>query len=84
MKWSRAIEWVSQNAGYKIQTQTDALIQTYGPSGSDTELAVTVNKVMVSPGIYEIHARMGCANEISCFAEPHTELQRFAAFINAK
>ena len=33
-KWSRAVAWISQNSSYKIQTQTDSLIQTFNPTGS--------------------------------------------------
>jgi hypothetical protein len=82
LKWSRAITWVSENAAYKIQTQTDSLIQTFGPLDYQTGLAITVNRLMLKPGVYEIDARMGCANSIGCFPEPHAALRKFAAFLN--
>jgi hypothetical protein len=82
LKWSRAITWVSENAAYKIQTQTDSLIQTFGPIEYKTGLAITVNRLMLKPGVYQIDARMGCANSIGCFPEPHAALRKFAAFLN--
>lgn len=83
MKWSRAVTWVSRNAGYKIQTQTDALIQTFGPVGDDTELAVTVNKTMVSPNSYEIAAKMSCGNMLGCLPQPYNALRQFISFVDA-
>jgi hypothetical protein len=84
-KWSRAVEWVSQNSAYKIQTQTDALIQTYSGTidEGDTGLSMTVTKAALGqPGEYEIVARMGCANPLGCFPEPRAALVQFAAFVS--
>lgn len=83
-KWSRAVAWVSQNSAYKIQVQSDSLIQTYSAvEDSDTGLSMTVTKAaLTEPGEYEIVARMGCANPIGCVPDPQTALAQFAAFVS--
>jgi hypothetical protein len=81
-KWSRAVAWVSQNSGFKIQVQTDSLIQTYGPGEPDTtNLAATVNKVAKTGDQYEIIAKIGCANLIGCTKEPRAALTDFVKFV---
>jgi hypothetical protein len=52
-------------------------------NSDETGLAITVNRLMLKPGVYEIDARMGCANSIGCFPTPHEALRRFAAFLNS-
>ncbi len=42
-KWSRAVTWVSENSAYRIQVQTDTLIQPFAAAeDSDTGRSVTV------------------------------------------
>ena len=48
--WQRAQVFVSQNAGYKMQTVTDSIIQTFGPFGSRVELAWSVTRLPNSGG----------------------------------
>lgn len=69
-KWSRAINWVVQVSQWKIQTQTDNLIQTFGSVNQSMFSAFTVNKTAISPGIYEIKIEAGCSNMIGCDQEP--------------
>lgn len=69
-KWSRAVAWVARNSRWKIQTQTDQLIQTYGPGETDsTANAWTITKAAEGNGIYRIDARGGCANIFACIPE---------------
>lgn len=83
-KWSRAVTWVSQNSAYKIQTQTDSLIQTYSGSfdQQDMGLSMTVTKTALNqPGEYEIIAHIGCAHLLTCAEDPQVALTQFAAFV---
>jgi hypothetical protein len=67
VKWGRAVAWVSQHSPWRIQTQTDNLIQTYGPGDSaSTSTAFVVNKIPVGSGEYQISMRCGCANFLGC------------------
>ena len=81
-KWSRAVAWVSQNTAYKIQVQTDSLIQTYGPFDSKTGTAATVNKIAGANGQYEIVAHMSCDNLIGCIPDLGEQMRSFASFVN--
>ena len=65
-KWSRAVSWVATHSSYKIQTQTDSLIQTMGPLPEDPRPAYTVTKLSREPDSYEITFAGGCDNFIGC------------------
>jgi hypothetical protein len=80
-KWSRAVAWATQNSGYKIQVQTEALIQTYGPASGDTWLAATVNKIAKGGDQYEIAAALNCGNMFECFPAPRAALLDFSRFV---
>lgn len=64
-KWSRAVSWVAQNSHWKIQTQTNNLIQTMGPFDS-TDAAFTITKVASGNGTYTILFNAGCGNIFGC------------------
>lgn len=66
VKWGRTIDWLLSNSAYRIQTQTDDLIQTAGPLPDRTELAMVVNKVPLGNGRYRIELRGGCDNMFGC------------------
>jgi hypothetical protein len=80
-KWSRAVAWVTNNSGYKIQVQTEALIQTYGPANGDTWLAATVNKVAKGGDQYEIAGALSCGNMFGCYPAPRAALLEFNRFV---
>jgi hypothetical protein len=61
-KWSRAVSMIANNAGWKIQTQTDSLIQTYNSTGGSTRPSYTVTKTAIGNGLYEITLSGGCDN----------------------
>src|SRR3989442_15490638 len=62
VKWGRAIAWVSRNSHWKIQTQTDNLIQTFTPVGSSAASGFLVNKVPLGNGQYQIVMSSACDN----------------------
>ncbi len=80
-KWSRAVAWVSQNSAYRMQVQSDVLIQTY--NSTNTDIAVVVNKVATKqPGDYEIDVSISCGNPIGCVPDARDQLIKFNTFVN--
>jgi len=53
-KWARAVSWVSQVSTWKIQSQTDFLIETDGPGLASPRSAFTVNRKPFGNGQYKI------------------------------
>lgn len=64
-KWDAAQVWVVRNSGYRIQTATDVLIQTFGPLGESMALAMVVLKEPTGDG-YRITISTNCANIFGC------------------
>lgn len=83
-RWSRAVSWVVTNSGYKIQTQTDSVIQTMGPTHDNPTPAFTVTRVAVSPGVYEFTFGGGCDNLFGCIPTVDESRASFAAYIMAE
>jgi hypothetical protein len=64
--WSRALRWVVDNSEYRVQLQTDALIQTYGPTPNSSYPAYLISKDAIGSGVYQISFRAGCDNMFGC------------------
>ncbi len=80
-KWSRAAAWVAQNAFYKIETQTDMLIQTSGPEGKSPGTAMKVEKLATPGGAAELVLEIRCANILGCVPDLMPLTQSFAAYV---
>jgi hypothetical protein len=65
-KWDAAQLWVAKNAGYKIQTATNVIIETYNAFGSSTNLAASITKEPMGAGKYKIVAHLWCDNIFGC------------------
>lgn len=65
-KWEAAQLWVVHNAGYKIQTATSVLIETYNPSQYSSSLAARVTKEPLGGGKYKIVIFVWCNNSYGC------------------
>lgn len=65
-KWDAAQLWIVHNAGYKLQTVTDVLLETYNPGEYDTDLAVRVTKEPQGDGVYKIIVKAWCNNIFGC------------------
>ena len=70
--WGRALNWVVEHSTYRIQMQTDNLIQTYGPSPNSPAPAYMISKIPLGEGRYRIDFRAGCDNMFGC--QPDTTL----------
>lgn len=78
--WEAAQIWVVNNAGYRIQTATDVIIETYGPLGTSTDLAARITKEPIGQNNYRFPIVLGCANLFGCFPNA---LQSAVAFNTA-
>lgn len=65
-KWEAAQLWVVHNAGFKIQTATDVLIETYNPGPSDAKVAARVTKEPLGGGKYKLVVFVWCNNIFGC------------------
>jgi hypothetical protein len=82
-KWEMAQLWVVKNAGYKIQTATSVLIQTFNASGSRVELAAQITKEPLGGGRYQFIANVWCDNIFGCRPNRLDALLDFNRTLNA-
>lgn len=61
-KMEAAYAWVSKNADYKIRSSSNVIIETYGPSHADGDVAAIVEKAALGNGKYAIIASLACKN----------------------
>jgi hypothetical protein len=80
-KWSRAIAWVAVNSRWKIQTQTDLLVQTFSSTEGSPNPSYTVTKTAGADGLYEISLNGGCDNFIGCNPAIPEARAKFADFV---
>jgi hypothetical protein len=85
-KWSRAVDWIAENAPWKIQLQTDDLIQTFGPGETgaegDTDVAFSVTKTALGDGRYAIRIDTRCSNIFACVPSEAAEAAALANYID--
>lgn len=79
--WQKTQVWVAKNSGYRIQTATDVLIQTYGPHGSTTTMAYTVIKEPDSNGGATLSMRAACDNWIGCDIPPVDAIMAYRKYL---
>lgn len=65
-KWDAAQLWIVHNAGWKIQTQSNVLIETYNPVESSPRIAVRVTKEPIGGGKYMLVVKVWCNNVFGC------------------
>jgi hypothetical protein len=65
-KWEAAQLWVVHNAGWKIQTQSSVVIETYNAVGSSPRIAVRVTKEPLGGGKYQFLIDVRCDNIFGC------------------
>lgn len=82
-KWEAAQIWVSRNAGMKIQTVTDVLIETYNPTGGDPSLGVRVVKEPLGGGAYRLVVTLWCDNLFGCVPDPWQKALEFNRAVGA-
>jgi len=80
VKWGRAIQWVLSNSQYRIQVQTDQLIQTAGPTPDSPVPAFVISRVAMGGGNYSFSLQGGCDNPFGCVP---SLLESQASFVDA-
>ncbi len=81
-KWARAIEWITKNSAWRIQRQTDTLIQTNSSINDSPSPAFKVTKVAAGgPGAYEIDFAGKCSNMWGCMPTVASARAKFADFV---
>jgi hypothetical protein len=82
-KWSRAVGWVATNSRWKIESQSDTIVQTSDSVDGSLSPSFTVTKVATSDqSVYEIVFDGGCENILRCEPTVAESRAKFAAFVN--
>jgi hypothetical protein len=68
--WRRIQAWVATHAGYKIQTATDVVVETYGASRYSTGWALRILRVPVTPGLDRFLFAASCGDSPRCAVTP--------------
>jgi hypothetical protein len=79
--WSRAQVWVSNHSEYKLQTVTDSIIQTGGPSGGKRALAYQITRTPSNEGTATIGFAAHCDNMLGCEPNPWKAGADFKEFV---
>jgi hypothetical protein len=67
-KWSRAKAWITDHSKYKVETSSETLMQTSGPTTFETDpsLKYKVAKIAMGPREYTIEFTGGCDSIFAC------------------
>ena len=68
---------------WKIQTQTDLLVQTYNSADGSQSPSFTVSKAASGEGLYEISLNGACDNLFGCNPTIPEARTKFADFVGA-
>jgi hypothetical protein len=82
--WARAQVWVSNHSEYKLQTVTDSIIQTDGPSGGKRALAYQITKTPSNEGTATIGFAAHCDNMLGCEPNPWKAGADFKQFVRGR
>lgn len=85
-KWDAAQLWIVNHAGFKLQTATNVVLQTFGPStatNDSTRLAVTVTREPDSPGRMRIRIKASCGNPFGCTPDWQAAMVDFKRTVGA-
>ena len=79
--WARAQVWVTNHSEYPIQTITDSIIMTAGPSSGKRALAYQITKTPTNEGTATIGFAAHCDNPLGCEPNPWQAGADFKQFI---
>ena len=80
-KWVAAQAFVTQNSGFRIQTATDAIIETFGPTTAVAFAFNVVKEPIVDAG-YRFLVTVYCGNIFGCGEDPWDVALRFNNYLN--
>ena len=64
--WQRAQLWVVNFADFKIQINTDVVIQTFNPPEHSVRSGITITREPLGGDRYRINFRAQCPNQFGC------------------
>ena len=79
--WKKASFWVATNAGYKIQTANDVVIQTYNAPNYSMTWAFQVSREPLEGTKERIWLRPSCGSVPSCQEDRRTLAARFKTYV---
>ncbi|SAL48552.1 hypothetical protein AWB71_02669 [Caballeronia peredens] len=79
--WARSQVWVTNHSEYKLQTITDSIIQTAGPSSGKRALAYQITKTPTNEGTATIGFAAHCDNPLGCEPNPWKAGADFKQFV---
>lgn len=79
--WEATQTWLIRNSGYRLQTVTSSVIQTYGPQQNMPTLAFTVIKEPVGNGLHQIKIAASCSNMFGCQPNEFVAIADYKDFI---
>ena len=75
--WRKAQAWVVQNAGYKIQSATDAYLQTYNAQSYSSNWAMQLTRMPIGPDTERINLDPSCGPTPLCKEDSSLIIARF-------
>lgn len=75
--WRRAQIWVAENAGFKIQVATDAVIETYSAPAYSSKWAMRLVRIPREGAKEELQLTLSCGQVPLCGAPEERMLLRF-------
>lgn len=75
--WRLAQIWVAENAGYKIQLATDAVIETYNATSYSTRWAMRVVRIPKVGDVEQIELTPSCGDAPICGVSAEKLIIRF-------
>jgi hypothetical protein len=79
--WSRAQVWVTNHSEYKIQTVTNSIIQTAGPSSGKRALAYQITLTPTNDATATIGFAAHCDSPLGCDPNPWAAGADFKQFV---
>jgi len=87
-KWAAARNWVQENSGYRIETYSDNLIETYHPPDASPKIAARVSKTpdgTSSEGnqINIIEIKVWCTKTLGCIPTVDESVLKFNQYVSS-
>ena len=81
--WQRAQAWVANNSQYRLQTVTDTVIETQGPTLARSALAFRVTRVPDNQDGARIYVLAACGNSFGCKPSAPEAVVAFKHFVTS-
>ena len=75
-EWQRAQFWISTYSGWRMQTNTDVVIETFSPSEGSVRRGFSVTREPMGGGEYVIRLGQYCDNFLGCGSATDLEVEQ--------